>query len=325
MQRLIAVAFRGNIIALETLRTLRALDCLKGPHEHKLLTPLAEIALEGLKEERLFRVEAEGLKEKLRPIAEEIYRNDAIYGGKSYGPFGDVLSFLVLDEFADKGIVPVVFDFAAPKAFFNPGLASDTIVIVSNGSEYYFIGIVRGGDHANGAVAPMGGFLDLVKMYLESPLHAAVRETAEEANIFISGKNNLPLTERDLLSREAHEVHVEFCARFPVPYPATLQFVGVYPTEDEYITEEPHGLKRVYWAFGHVLYVEFPKSAKLSCEALRGMCKPSDDAKDIFVKDLFENGRRSFPEFKIGHHGKMFEQACHALVARGKFPAFQSS
>ena len=326
MQRLIAIAFRGNIIALETLDTLLTRDCFKDPHEHQFLTPHAELALPHLNKERLFRVESLGLKEKLWPIAEEIYRNDAIYGRKSYGPFGDALSFLVLDEFTDKGMVPVVFDFAAPKAFLKPSLASDMIVIASNGSEYYFIGIVRGSGHANGVIAPAAGFLDLVKTNLESPLHAAVRETAEEASIFVSGENGLPLTERELLSRDVYDVHVEFCARHPLPHPGILQFVGAYPTEDEYVTEEPYGLKRVYWSFGHVLYVEFPKTTQLSCEMLKGMCRGQrGEVREIYVKNLFQNGQPSFPEFPIGHHRKIFEAACVALVARGKFPAFQLS
>ena len=172
MRRLTAIGYKGSILAIDEIACLGIRDVAREDGEHQLLAPIVEVSMRE-DTSHMFGVPALNFDEELKRIVGVFYSAPAAYGEKHYGPFGDAISLTILDELksASPDLVPVVINYIAPKAFHKPGLAADLAVIVEDAdNKAYFVGIKRKNDPGKGAIAPIGGFLNVLGSHLDTPL-----------------------------------------------------------------------------------------------------------------------------------------------------------
>lgn len=308
MQKFFAIGNNGRILAFNTLEGLKGRDVHREHGEHALLSPLVEMPLREFPSTIFWCPSSHGIivpSIHARDFVQSAYRDPSVYGPKRYGAFGDVLSITVLDELARDGAVPMVLDFIAPKAFPKPALAADLVVFVysEKDQELYFVGLTRRHEPGKGFPATFGGFLDVQGYHLESPLEAALREGREEADIRLSLRGDLPITEEMLLSEKVHYVRA-LLPKSADCFSAELKYVGVVPTSA--LDELPSGQKRVYWAFGYALLVRMP-SLSLSEASLAALFSESEEG-SLYVKKL-STSVLEIPPFASEHHEVLFVRA----------------
>lgn len=262
----------------------------------------AEIPMkDGFHPDKLTWLESQYLHTLLPDLVAEEYSRR--YGADRYGPFGDVISVLVINEFQNlyPGLTPVIVNYIAPQSFAKPGIAADLVVFVRNDlGQRYFVGIRRTNEPGIGAPATIGGFLDVRGNEFVSPLQTILHEGSDEAGIHLASLDGSHITEDELLSTKRHYVLVTLPSG--EKFAATLKYIGVEVTSN---TETlPSGYKRVYWAFGYVLEVDLGSLAT-DVATISKLFNGSDEGA-IFVQKL-ENPD-DCPDFHSSQHRTLFRR-----------------
>jgi|GEM_PF-5164006 len=224
----------------------------------------------------------------------EIERACHAYG--KFGPWGDLIALLVEET--------VSILWIAQLEYHKPGLATDLVVFVEDaaGSTYY-VGIRRKNEPGKGTLAPIGGFLEVDRDCLDSPLDTILHEARDEAGIHLMPDESTRIAEEELLSTKIHAVHAFFAGNGP--YDGKFQYAGVVPTSNDH--NLPNGMKRVYWTFIYVLFVRLPILV-LSEEDLVTIFLAGDDASDVLARRVVddESVLQIEREFVVGHHRQVF-------------------
>lgn len=313
MRELVAIGYKGKILKLGTPEEFEAHDRARAKDEPSLLSPIAEIALKTRSKISagpiLMSLDSYSLMAHLELKLDKEYREAAVYGPKRYGPFGDAMFVIVLDEFARNGKTPVVVNWIAQKAFHKPALAADLVIVVKSGSDGYFVGIKRKNPPGKGKFATIGGFLDVRGYRLGSPLETAIHEACEEVGMKITDWSGCIPKERELLSSETLFVRVVLPGVPPLG--GELLYIGVVETGKS--EKRANGLKRVYWTFGYVLRVALPNCMSVNKTSLAKMFTAGDDAASIHVKKVSDG---KIPDFGISHHRELFEKAYRHVFSK---------
>lgn len=313
MRQLFAIGYKGKILRLGTLEELEAHDLARANDAHALLSPITEIALKTRSNISagpiLMSLDAYSLMAHLELKLKKEYCDEAVYGPKRYGPFGDAMSVLLLNEFAGNGKTPAVLEWIAPKAFHKPPLAADLVVVVKSGDDDYLVGIKRKYSPGKGKRATVGGFMEVRGYHLDSPLETTVHEACEEVGMKITNWSGGIPKERELLSNETLFVRVVLPCGFESG--GELSYIGVIETGKS--EKRANGLKRVYWAFGYVLRVALPNGMSVNETSLAKMFTAGDDAASICVVKVVSG---CHPNFGISHHRELFEKAYRHIFSK---------
>lgn len=218
-----------------------------------------------------------------------------------FGDFGDVLFVLEAGgEYILTGI--------GVKAFHKPGVATDLVPLVVNGSgQLFFVGVIRGRDPGKGLPATIGGFNGITGFHFDSAVETLFHEAREETGMRIE-LGSPPKAEDGPFPATA-PVRVTLGGR---RMDCTVHLAGIVTTSDEE-RNVTTGVKRVSFTAAYVL----PIALDTTKDQL---------VQELLPQDLVEGNRVAVFQvgvdpirFGIGHHERVFLAAvekARSLAAR---------
>lgn len=225
---------------------------------------------------------------------------------KLCGYFGDVVQ---IERIFTESKTIFIISYIGRKAFHKPGLAADLVPFIKDkDGRLFFIGIIRKYSPGKGKFALLGGFTGINGYHLETVAESLVHEGREEAGLLIK-----PLDRNILIKPFAQEVPVQVSLGKKLDklkVDTQMILVGTFPTNQE--EQMPYlNLKRVYQTTGYTMMVDIGRS--LNVEILKGWLTPGDDADKLVFVEL---NKDKLPEFGIGHHQTVFDEALKIIKNR---------
>jgi 8-oxo-dGTP pyrophosphatase MutT (NUDIX family) len=253
-----------------------------------------------------------GPEEQIKAFVQEAY---SVWG--KFGSEGDLIAVRMI-ELPDASVAEIEFigRLQQPK----PSLAADIIpVVIDSEGNSFFVLIHRKWDPGKGKIALIGGNQEVIGFYFQTPAATLQMEAMEEANLVLVPQlgSEPPFFHQPFIP--CVPVTVKIRQREVAEVESNLILLGTYETSAE--EERPHlQAKRINWTTAYLLpiRVDFP----VDKEMLKRWFKAGDDAE----KMAFVNPETDpYPEFGIGHHKTIFDEAKKMAPATAALRAWRFS